>query len=232
MTDDAAPDGSGVPAAATTARTRKESRHLLDCVAIGIAALAAIFGGWQARILSDTAERQLRAYVYISQNSDFHKNLDGSSTFTVKPSANVFGATPAAWLSPSWNLQKLPAWSPEKEFPSLQLTSATRYDVVKVTGQVYGMEEKNLTLNDSDIEALQNHHTMIVSFGRITYTDVFGKRRWTNFCTLFDWHDLNTASGQTCPQFNDSDWSGSPPPLSLPLQIRIIAPSPPAQKPP
>jgi hypothetical protein len=179
----------------------------------------------------DTAERRLRAYVYIgSFNMDLQNNLDGSSTFTVNPSLKVFSITPAAWVSPSWDLKILPAWSPG-QFPALPIT-AGRADLVAAPGQDYRIGAKNVTLQKIDIKSLKNRTTMIVAFGRITYNDVFGKPRWTDFCTSFDWHDANTNNAELCPEHNDSDWSGHrPPPLviSTPLNI-VVSPAP--QKPP
>jgi hypothetical protein len=44
----------------------------------------------------DTAERQLRAYVYVTFiDTELRQNPDGSSVFAVNPSMKVFGITPA-----------------------------------------------------------------------------------------------------------------------------------------
>jgi len=113
-------------------------RHWLDYAGIALAGVAVIaasfaagFSGWQSWIASATAERQLRSYVYIgSFHIDLQNNPDGSSTVTVNPSLKVFGSTPAAWVSPSWDLTILPVWSPG-QFPKLPIT-AGRIDVVAV----------------------------------------------------------------------------------------------------
>jgi hypothetical protein len=172
----------------------------------------------------DTAERQLRAYVYIgSADTNMKTNPDGTSTFTYTPAIKVFGMTPAAWVSPSWDLQIFPAWSPGK-FPKLPL-SVTRIDLVAVPSQnPYPLETKSLVLQATDIASLQEKSTMIVAFGRVTYNDVFGKPRWTDFCTTLDWQEANSNKAETCPEHNDADWSGHPPPLVIPLTI-VITPA-------
>jgi hypothetical protein len=64
--------------------SRRAPRHWLEYAAVALAGLAFIassfaagFSGWQAWILSDTAERQLRAYVYVSFNTDLQKISTG-----------------------------------------------------------------------------------------------------------------------------------------------------------
>jgi hypothetical protein len=123
--------------------------------------------------------------VYIgSFHLDLQNNPDGSSTVTVNPSLEVFGSTPAAWVSPSWDLTILPVWSPG-QFPKLPIT-AGRIDVVAVPGGDYSIGPKTVTLQKIDIQSLKDRNKMIVSFGRITYSDVFGKPRWTDFCQSLD----------------------------------------------
>jgi hypothetical protein len=167
--------------------------------------------------------------VYIgSFHLDLQNNRDGSSTVTVNPSLKVFGSTPAAWVSPSRDLTILPVWSPG-QFPKLPIT-AGRIDVVAVPGGDYSIGPKTVTLQKIDIQSLKDRTKLIVSFGRITYSDVFGKPRWTDFCQSLDWQGANTSDVQTCPEHNDADWSGHPPPMvvSSPLNIRVV---PATQKP-
>jgi hypothetical protein len=61
-----------------------------------------------------TAERRLRAYLYVDldiETSDLQHNLDGSSIFKLSPAVKVFGITPAAALSPNWDLRIVPSAS-------------------------------------------------------------------------------------------------------------------------
>jgi hypothetical protein len=166
----------------------------------------------------NTTERQLRAYVYLgSVDLKLKNDPEGSSTFTVTPSLKIFGITPAAWVSPSWDLKILPASSPG-ELP----LSAGRADVVAVPAQDgIGLGSKSLVLRKTDIDSLKERTTRIGLFGRIRYNDVFGKMRWTNFCLLYDWDGANANNAETCAEHNDADWSGPPPPIVMPLTIRI-----------
>jgi hypothetical protein len=237
------PDRNGASSQAVNhdSKPYKVGHHWLEYAGVVLAAFAAIaasfaagFSGWQAWIARDTAERQLRAYVYVSLDIDLNKNLDGSSTFTVTPSAKVFGGTPAAWVSPYWDLKILPGWSSPDEFPELPVITG-RADIVTAPGQEPKIGSKNVMLQEFDIASLKTRAQLIIAFGRIAYNDVFGKSRWTDFCAFFDWHDANTNNAELCPKHNDTDWSGQrPPPLvsSVPLKIIITAPSPPAQKSP
>lgn len=229
------PSSSGVAPAGFAAPPRRERRHWLDYATVVLAglvflaaSLAAGFSGWQALILSDTAERQLRAYLYVSFNLQLKKNPDGSLTVTVTPSTNVYGVTPAAWISPAWDLKLLPASSLRAQLAAFPIIAGGS-DVVEAPGQVYAVGSKNVTLQESDIESLNNHTNVIVIFGRITYNDVFSKQRWTNFCMIFDRDDFTNS--HTCPDHNDSDWSGHPPTVSTTFTIKVN-PAAPAQKPP
>lgn len=161
-------------------------------------------------------------------DANLQNNPDGSFTLTVSPSVKVFGITPAAWMSPTWDLQILPAW-PSGQFPELPIAAA-RSDLVAVPGQDYPIGSKKLTLQKTDVEALNNRTKLLVLFGRITYIDVFEKSRWTDFCTSFDWQDGTIKTASLCPSHNDADWSGPPPPQLSRIPIQIVI-SPPTQKP-
>lgn len=174
----------------------------------------------------ETAERQIRAYVYLGPvGLNLQKNANGSFTFTVDPSLKVFGITPAAWVSPTWDLKILPAW-PVGKFPELPIKAGSA-DLVEVPGQDYHIETKNVILQEADIDALTRQVSTVIAFGRVTYNDVFQKHRWTDFCIWFNWHGMNTNSAQICPKHNDADWNGTPPPRVVSTALIVnIRPSP------
>jgi hypothetical protein len=236
------PDGNGVPPKAVTndaGSPQRETRRKLEYAAIALAGLAVIvssvtawFSGWQAWIARDAAERQLRAYVFLGSTLavDFQNDPHGSSVFTVNPSLKVLGITPAGWVSPAWDLKIFPAWSPPGQFPELPIT-AGRSDLVAIPAQDYSIGPKTVTLKNTDIDALKSQATMIVAFGRMTYTDVFDKTRWSDFCMFFSWNDVNNNKGQFCPKHNDYDWSGHPPPLVVTTVLQIgVSPQQPSKK--
>jgi hypothetical protein len=43
----------------------------------------------------------------------------------------------------------------------------------------------------------------------MTYTDIFDKMRWTEFCWTFAWENENTINASLCPTHNGTDWSGT-----------------------
>jgi hypothetical protein len=51
---------------------------------------------------------------------------------------------------------------------------------------------------------------------------MFLESRWTDFCQSFDWDGAKTSNAQLCPEHNDADWSGNPPPLVAIFPFQII----------
>jgi len=44
--------------------------------------------------------------------------------------------------------------------------------------------DKPIAISPSDLrKGLESGQYFIIFYGRITYTDIFGIKRWTNFCT-------------------------------------------------
>ena len=164
----------------------------------------------------DTAKRQLRAYLYIAAG-DFllASNPDGSSTLTIKPVLKIFGFTPITSIVPIWyvTLQQVPT-SISMPYPTLiseLALSATRdiANVVENPPQDMSLAVKNITLQKDDIEALKQKHKALVIFGSVSYEDVFGSARWTNFCWISDWNDIITNNFNLCPIYNNTDWGRS-----------------------
>jgi hypothetical protein len=147
MTDDTPLDAKGIPEAAVIGGGHRSERpHRRDYVAVAISgaallasAVAAAFSGWQAWVASDTGERQLRAYLELT---DIEVVCPGCTTPPGRsascrpiPSRNFVhirfensGQTPAReirykinwWVIPSKNAP-LPA---KFDFPDYSPTSA------------------------------------------------------------------------------------------------------------
>lgn len=128
-------------------------------------------------------------------------------------------------MSPTWDVKIFPAWA-EGKFPDLPI-AAGRIDLVAAPNQDYRLGSKTVTLQKSDVDALSNRTERLVLFGRMTYSDVFEKSRWTDFCVSFGWENGTIAAAETCPGHNDADWSGRPPPMltRIPIQITITKPT-------
>ncbi len=110
----------------------------------------------------DTAERQLRAYLYVNANDyNLVNNRDGSSIVTIKPSLKVFGLTPATSIIPTWYaiLQPVPSqisFSGPILIPESWL-GQVHDDIgslVENPTQDMPLAGKSITLKKDDIEAL------------------------------------------------------------------------------
>jgi len=179
----------------------------------------------------DTAERQLRAYVYIISNDLYlMNNPNGSTTVTIKPILKVFGLTPAASIVPVWYVLTEPVPS-SMTFSSPNLTPesilAAAHDVsnvVETPGQdpAPTLPGKSITLEKDDIEALKQGHKTLLVYGSISYEDVFGIARWTNVCWIMNWSDVTTNNFNLCLIYNDADWSRHPKNNTMTLPISPV----------
>jgi hypothetical protein len=133
-------------------------------------------------------------------------NRDGTSTFTVKASVKIFGITPAAWVSPNWDL-KIMSGSVPGELPELGRGISSS---VEDPSQDYSLGSKNVILKKTDIDEVEHKTKSVVAFGKVMYSDVFQNLRWTEFCWAFDWNAANTINSNLCPRHNGTDWSGHP----------------------
>jgi hypothetical protein len=177
----------------------------------------------------DTAQRQLRAYLYIAANDlGLINNPDGSSTVTIKPSLKVFGLTPATSIVPVWHVMTVPVpGSMTISSPNLTPESVLEavHDVsnlVENPSQDMALLGKGIKLEKDDIEAIKQKHKMLFVYGTISYDDVFGVTRWTNFCWIMDWNDIITNNFNLCPIYNDADWGRSTKNNSMTLPITPI----------
>jgi hypothetical protein len=174
-------------------------------------------------VTQDTNERQLRAYLYVGpDDANLQLNADGSATFTINPSVKIFGITPAAWVSPNWDLIIMAGPVPG-QLPELPLGVSNS---VEIPSQDYRLGAKSVVLSNADMESLKTKTKVVVGFGKVRYSDVFVKPRWTEFCWMFDWKDASTINAGLCPSHNGSDWSGRPEWVGASLTLRITITNP------
>jgi hypothetical protein len=204
MTDDAPLDG--VPeAAANDASPRNERRHWLEYAAVAMAGaafvvscFAAAFSGWQAWIARDAEERQLRAYLELTDIEVVCPDCAtiGPVTPMPYPSQNFVhirfensGQTPARairykinwWVIPSKDAP-LPEnfdysdYSPNA--PALVSTSELARDKHRDGGGA-------IELDIDRFRTATKGTSTIYLYGHLDYCDVFGKPRETAFCFLY-----------------------------------------------
>ncbi len=122
----------------------------------------------------ETAERQLRAYVSVSEVRVEH--LEGMAEFSVE--LKNCGQTPAYKLTVDTNV-KLAA-HPLNE--PLALTARPRGVTIVGPGQAsHGFVPAGRALNAEELAALRAGTKALYVFGEINYEDAFGIARWTRF---------------------------------------------------
>lgn len=187
--------------------------HLVAWGTVGAAmgaAAAAYYASRQAETASDTARRQLRAYIEVSLitqrsegteiNFDPEKPLHFFFSITnrgVTPALDVVGSTGGRFLKlpigkdVDLSRPKYPDESPSTVFPN-----GTDPNGMPVSA----------TLDDSrKLLIRQDKDLRLVLYGTVEYRDIFGELHHTNFCKSYYINLLGGAVIQGCNIHNDSD---------------------------
>jgi hypothetical protein len=210
MTENPPSGSNNAPEAAATGggknRSERERRHSLEYAAVAFAGAAflastaaAVVSGRQAWIASDTEERQLRAYLEVTDLEVVCPDCSttGSATSIPFPGRNFVhirfensGQTPARrirqkvnwWVIPSKNAT-LPS---TLEFPDYSPTNGS--GLVSTSELARDKHRDGMTPIDNDIDrfhAATTGTSTIYLYGHFEYCDVFGKPRATAFCFLY-----------------------------------------------
>jgi hypothetical protein len=135
------------------------------------------FAGWQTIISRTTARQQLRAYIALK---DASADRNGLKLSAVVQLANV-GQTPAKDVQVGCTFLLV---SPDKmsELRDYQYAEQHTGGAVWGPGLDLGPVKTERTLtNDEALKAITNKTALIVLVGRVDYTDVFKRKRWTVF---------------------------------------------------
>ncbi|MGC2414761.1 MAG: hypothetical protein WA459_18955 [Stellaceae bacterium] len=212
LTAPQSPDGDGVPVATDNCgSSRKDPRHWLEYAAVALASLAFLassfaagFSGWQAWIARDTEQRELRAYLELTDIEVVCPDCTtvGPVSPTRYPGRNFIhirfenaGQTPARairfktnwWVIPSKDaplpkIFEFPDYSPSGVVPA----GAT--NIVSTSELARDKHREGNGPIDHDIarfRAATNATSTIYLYGHLDYCDVFGKPRETGFCFLY-----------------------------------------------
>jgi hypothetical protein len=141
----------------------------------------------------DTSERQLRAYVGISNNEVINYTPDGLNPRIVLQVKN-FGQTPATnlqyWANASFERHPNRPFRPEK--------------IVLWPGDVF-TPTIPMSPSAEDVEALKNERKMLHVYGKIEYTDAFRKQRRTTFHLIYTGKLLDFGHLAIASDGNDAD---------------------------
>jgi len=203
---------------------------ILDALGVAITALATIAIAWftwtlrrstdklwdasdqQLRLSETTAERQLRAYVFVSSAKVTYVTDDGGGI----PEAHVFiknsGQTPAykvqnvsgfafdKWPVPA-NLNLIVT---DQEFSAAAKTMTNLASGSCETSIISSKLDKPLP--GEDRAALSRGEIVIFVYGEIRYIDAFGKKRWTKYRLMMG-GPAGARGGQLvgCEEGNDAN---------------------------
>ena len=220
--------------------SRGDQKHWLD-YAIGIFAFlaaiggigASIFSGWQAWTSSDTEQRQLMAYVGITQHGI--ENF-GEQNQVLKITQKNYGLTPAIdaiWIPiqamiadvgpngvagnfppilcepPIW-VQNTVAIFPTEELPA-DIHGIFRLipnELLKSGGLTIADLRTSVTkgqqMTREQIDQVRNGSHAIALWGGVYFKDIFGTRHCTRYCWSFRGQSMEAKDAEICLQHNDT----------------------------
>ena len=157
-----------------------------------------------------SAERQLRAYVFLDPVDEFTFVRRPSTIATVEVEIHVknLGATPAhEVVADSWMTMDVWPMPQEFSFVGPPGTEPTTKSVLPPGGTVHFHTGTSRPFSDAELAEIQNGNRRLYIFGQIRYTDTFNRPHWTNFCqasTALGREGFRTAMAK-CDRHNDAD---------------------------
>jgi hypothetical protein len=143
--------------------------------------ILAIIAFFALRESQNTAQRQLRAYVYVNPQSAFH--IDGQGTLQVYSVIGNSGQTPALRVERFSGMQVLPS------IQNVTDKMMIREDGVTVLGPRSEIAlVKNWSggeLSTDQLSQIKQGALRVYMFGKILYEDVYGTKWQTNFCNAY-----------------------------------------------
>jgi hypothetical protein len=175
-----------------------EKKHWFDYVAVASACsacVAALFLSYQGWVARDTAKRQLRAYVLVSQSD---ATISAPNNAQIRVQLKNFGLTPAYKLS-GWSCMIVGRFSKdvvgnvglETNFPVPPFNEKQAQNTVLApqdSEEVFlfphfcngGLEEVRSITRD-EISRIQNGTAAIYLYGEHHYFDAFGNRHFLKY---------------------------------------------------
>jgi hypothetical protein len=150
---------------------------MLVLVTVGLVGYTAVLSNATKRLVrgaEDTAERQLRAYIFV-ENAWIKSDTDTKTWRAVYRIKN-FGATPAAKVI----IRDAAEATAQSATQTPSLGHAISYGSLAPHSDFIDCESR--PINDVTAEELRWELKTIILAGRITYMDSFGRDRSTDFC--------------------------------------------------
>lgn len=146
--------------------------------------VATVLLWWATRRLvkgaEDTAERELRAYLFTdsAKIASPPSNQGGSITLVLKN----FGLTPVYNYTLSWGVRVVSA-IPGGVAPDVpEVTPSDQLRGPLPPGATHSLRPPLPVLTDDELGELASGKKLLYAYGKIVYKDAFGKRRFTKFC--------------------------------------------------
>jgi hypothetical protein len=150
--------------------------------------------------MEETAERQLRAYVYVEAAQVI--NLDKAAGRYVQAVVRNFGETPAKGYR-FWNGVQVREWPLDSALPGPP--DDLRISVEDMPpGRISIVTTPIGELSEDEERALRNGTAGVYFWGRITYRDVFGGERFTNQRVVCEGSGLAAGLMHPTEEGNDS----------------------------
>jgi hypothetical protein len=148
-----------------------------------ISLASAGFTYWQVVIAKDTAQKQLRAYVYASPDRLYH--LGGSPTqgyITVRNGGQTFAHN----VSREVGINVLSKDIPDSFEKLGSLKREPGYMTFGPNGGTFDVIFREFrVLTDEEIKEIKNDDKRIYVFGKISYEDIYDVRHETTFCFMY-----------------------------------------------
>jgi hypothetical protein len=181
-----------------------EISNIIAVISLVIALVSALFTGWGVHVSKETAQKQLRAYVYVGGNNQIEVEA-GKINKIPLDIVNV-GQTPAinvAVFSRGFRELNKTAnsweWNPSPEVLCKDTSKASAnigYIPRKVRKEF--QTDQPLTIDD-DIAKLAH----IYALGTVCYEDIYSQKHWVRFC--LQWPAKNVGNEPAaCDKHNDT----------------------------
>jgi hypothetical protein len=190
------------------------------------AVAAAGFTGYLAWLGRDTAEKQLRAYLFPnpavgnaasirnpSNDNTVDDVVEGRNPHMMIQIRNI-GQTPAYEVTYKAGITVMPVsvLLGLSDVPLPENKERTYLSIVYPGSTEMGLEAKGVdrlagvtTLTKDDVATIATgKDNLLVVFGHIDYLDIYGSKQWTDFCFGFYGAGPSLSTMRYCPHHNDA----------------------------
>jgi hypothetical protein len=129
------------------------------------------------KLSRETAQRQLRAYVFVKDGSVIRKTNDnGQISISAQFCIRNFGLTPAYKFRTTYDVMVLETGS--EDFPDIH-NDSERLSTISPNGEINGSHD--IVTSDLDRCEIDKGLKSVFIFGRFDYVDAFGDKRYLKF---------------------------------------------------